>query len=141
MPSINRVCKSCGRRRLLRFFLESVQCCKSCLYMCNSDGCTNGSHGLGDNFCFDCQQRKILKRKRCCEDRKESYVSDISDYDSNLTAFGMKLLLEVSKGKLMMMSDTPIFSSMDCRHIHKWMAKSKFSIEPINIDYLDDNSR
>ena len=56
--------------------------------MCNSDGCTNGIHGLGDNFFFDCQQRKMLKRKRCWEDPKELFASDISVYDSNLTAFG-----------------------------------------------------
>ena len=63
-----------------------------------------------------------------CQDQKESFASDISVYNSNLTAFGMKLLLEVSKGKLMMMSD--IFSSTDCSLIiPTWMAQSKFPIE------------
>ena len=82
-----------------------------------------------------------MKRKRCCEIRNESFASDISVYDSNLTAFRMKLLLEVSKGKVMMMSDTPIFSSTDCSLIHTWMAQSKFPIEPIYFDRHDDNSR
>ena len=109
--------------------------------MCNSDGCRNGIHGLGDNFCFDCQQSKILKRKSYWEDRKASFASDMSEYDSNLTAFGMKLLLEVYKGKLVMMSDTPIFSSAECSVIHTWMGKSKFPIESINFDRHDDNSR
>ena len=108
--------------------------------MCNSGGCLNRTDGMGDNFCFDCQQSKILKRKRCYKDRKESVASDISDYDSNLTAFGMKLLLEVSKGKLKIMSDTPIFSSTDCNRIHTWMAQSKLPIEPVNFDRQDDNS-
>ena len=109
--------------------------------MCIGDGCTNGINGLGDNFCFDCQQSKILKRKRCWEDQKESFASDISVYDSNFTAFGMKLLLEVYKGKLMMMPDTPIFSSTECSLIHTWMAQSKFPIKPINFDRHDDNAR
>ena len=46
-----------------------------------------------------------------------SFASDISVHDSNLTAFGKKLLL-------MMMSDTPIFSRTECSLIHTWIAQS-----------------
>ena len=123
----------------MKFFLDLVSTCKSCLLMCKSLGCTKGA--IDEDYCFDCQERKVAKKKRRREEWEESFKTDMTQYSSNLTAFGTSLI-SVSKGnKKFLLSDTPLFSNTECDSISEWMSRSSATVEAIDWDCPHDTSR
>ena len=136
--STRKICQRCGKKRIGKYFLDSVSTCKSCLLICKSLGCTKGA--IDDIYCFDCREIKVQKNKRRREEWEESFKTVMTQYGSNLTAFGTSLI-SVSKGNQKFLLYTPLFSDTECALINEWISRSFCRIEAIDSECPSDVSR
>ena len=107
--------------------------------MCKSLGCTKGA--IDDIYCFDCREIKVQKNKRRREEWEESFNRDMTQYGSNLAAFGTSLISVSKRNKMFLLSDTPLFSVTECHSINEWMSRSSSRVEAIDWDCPNDKSR
>ena len=132
-------CQTCGKQRLLTYFSITGISCKSCLCMRQKEGCQN--YVGGERHCSECVEIKRTKKKESRRAWDAACRSDTSSYCPDMASFGVRLLTKVSKGKGMIVSETPIFSGSECDTINQWMKRSSFSIQPINWDDHNDTFR
>ena len=132
-------CQTCGKKGLLKYFLITGISCKSCLCMSQKEGCHN--YVGGERYCSECLEFKRTKKKQSKKAWDAAFCLEMASYSPEMAAFSVRLLTEVSKGKGIIVSETPIFSGSGCNTINQWMSRSLFSIEPINWDDHNDTSR
>ena len=92
--------------------------------MCQKEGCQN--YVGGERYCSECVEIKRTKKKESRKAWGAAFCSDVTCYGPDMSAFGIRLLTEISKGKPMIVSETPIFSRSDCNAINQWMINSTY---------------
>ena len=117
----------------------TVISCKSCLCMCQKEGCQN--YIGGKTYCSECLEIKKTKKKKSRKAWDTASYLDITCYSPDGAALGVRLITEVSKGKTTIVSETPIFSGSVCNAINQWMNRSLFPIQSINWDDHNNTSR
>ena len=107
--------------------------------MCKSLGCTKGA--IDDIYCFDCREIKVQKNKRRREEWEESLKRDMTQCDSNLTAFGTGFISVSKDNKMFLLFDKPLLSDTECHSINEWVSRSFSRVEAIDWDCPNDKSR